>query len=150
MDTKRNTFTESTAGGIGNTDVLAVPPRQVFYFQSDVNLDPVAAVVGASFVLSGTTSCDQLKDILSDQGNETEIFVRHADDKLTNVLVTVGDAAVGRRHSDRTGRNAVDQLDRDGRAACPTVRSPSASRRSRAGIRRRPGDPPSSTSRRRA
>ena len=92
MDTKRNTFTESTAGGIGNTDVLAAPPQQIFYFQSDVNLDPVAAVVGASFVLSGTTSCDQLKDILSDQGNETEIFVRHADDKLTNVLVTVGGA----------------------------------------------------------
>jgi hypothetical protein len=66
METELTTSTESTVGGIRNANVSAVPPKPtvIFYFQSDVNLNPVAAVVGASFALSGTTSCDQLKDIL--------------------------------------------------------------------------------------
>ena len=92
MDTKRNTFTDSTAVGSRSANLSPTPPKQIFYFQSDVNLDAVAAAVGATVVLSGTTSCEQLKDILSDQGNETEIFVRNANENITTVQVSVGGA----------------------------------------------------------
>jgi len=95
METELTTSTESTVGGIRNANVSAVPPKPtvIFYFQSDVNLNPVAAVVGASFALSGTTSCDQLKDILGPLGDETEIFVRHANENITGVSVSLGSAA---------------------------------------------------------
>src|SRR5664279_1439529 len=95
METELTTSTESTVGGIRNANVSAVPPKPtvIFYFQSDVNLNPVAAVVGASFALSGTTSCDQLKDILGPLGDETEIFVRHANESITGVSVSLGSAA---------------------------------------------------------
>ena len=131
-----------------NADLSPTPPKQIFYFQSDVNLDAVAAVVGASFVLSGTTSCDQLKDILSDQGNETEIFVRNADENITNVLVSVGGAPSVAATPTGPGDTPWTSWTATVSGLARRSGRPSASRRSRAGIRRRPRDPPSSTSRR--
>lgn len=95
METELNTFTESAAAGNTKPNVSAAPGKVtvIFYFQSEVNLNPVAAVVGSGFVLNGTTSCQQLKDILSDQGNETEIFVRQANENITGVSVSLGNTA---------------------------------------------------------
>src|SRR3954447_17241534 len=60
------------------------------YPQSDVTVGNLPAVVGGSFTFSGTASCDMLKDI---SGDETGIFVRHADESLTGVQVRIGGAS---------------------------------------------------------
>ncbi len=52
MDT---TFTN--AGGVG------APPREIQYFEADVSIASVGGIVGGSFTVSGTATCERLKDI---------------------------------------------------------------------------------------
>ncbi|HEY5847576.1 MAG TPA: hypothetical protein VIT42_12380, partial [Microlunatus sp.] len=56
------------------------------YFQSQVTIGPLPAVVGRSFTLSGTASCGEFKDLPGEPG----IPVGPADDRLTNVVVSIG------------------------------------------------------------
>ena len=79
MDT---TFTN--AGGVG------APPREIQYFEADVSITSVGGIVGGSFTVSGTATCERLKDI---PGDETGIPVRNADADLTAVAVTFGNGA---------------------------------------------------------
>src|SRR4051794_12154174 len=65
------------------------PPPPVPYHQADVTAGGLPAVVGGSFTFSGTASCDLLKDIPND---ENGVFVRHADEDLTSVMIGIGGA----------------------------------------------------------
>lgn len=65
---------------------------QIQYLQSEVSISAPAhnAVLGGSFTVHGTASCDLLKDI---PGDETGLFIRHADESLQNVVVRLGNGA---------------------------------------------------------
>ena len=88
-NTPATTTVQPTSHGseVGENGPLAA--AETTYLQSEVSILPLPAVVGGSFSLSGTASCDLLKDI---PGEETGIFVKHADDSLTSVRVRIGSA----------------------------------------------------------
>jgi hypothetical protein len=60
----------------------------VFYFDPSVRISAPApnAVLGGSFSVTGTASCDLLKDI----PGEPQLFVRHANEAITRIRVRLG------------------------------------------------------------
>jgi hypothetical protein len=63
----------------------------VRYFEMNIGFGAPApnAVVGGSFTVSGGGSCD----LMENQPGEPGIFIRHANDAITNVTVALGSAA---------------------------------------------------------
>ncbi|WP_374562910.1 hypothetical protein [Ideonella sp.] len=67
---------------------LLVPPKDFYHLDPEITLS-APPLAGGAFTVSGTASCDLFKDIPNDEPN---IFVRHADETITSVQVTVGAA----------------------------------------------------------